>query len=342
MASNLRKIAAAHEVLHHNRASDNDALAYAGDGFPATTPLLAEEAPGMAHGRGNESWDNPHANVEQGATRAAVLGCLDGLVSNLCLILGVVAPCLTGKESDSRVLLTGIAGIVAGAFSMAVGEWLSITAENESMAQQIEVERSHISEHRKEENEELVSYLVDQGVRAATARQVVADLESRPDATARMLSFHTRFHWGIEEDDLGASPWTAAIVSFLAFACGGFIPLVPWILPCSKVSASLSLESCLWTKLGATLALSVVAMFAVGFALARDTPTNSWYAGLRHVVCGIAAAGETTPPPPPFLPSPPLPPPPFSSLTSLSLSLSLSLWSAMTFGIGYCIGAALD
>ena len=94
--------------------------------------------------------------------------------------------------------MTGVAGIFAGAFSMAVGEWLSITAENEYMAKEIETEREHIIAHRQEENVELIEYLVEQGLQEDTARQVVADLETRPDATARLLNMHARFHWGID------------------------------------------------------------------------------------------------------------------------------------------------
>ena len=249
------------------------------------TPLLADEAGGgntMAHGKA--AWDNPHGNVSkvrervrarpsfrpfrpanvvrffrslQGATRAAVLGGLDGLLSNLCLILGVMAPCLTGAQSDKQVLLTGIAGIFAGAFSMAVGEWLSITAENEYLAKEIENEKTHLRTHREEENVELIEYFIDQGLQVSrearararapkpkpkrahhhrrpsadrpraralqesTAAQVIRDLESRADASSRMLNFHAKFHWGIDEDDLGGSAAQAAIISFVAFAMGG-------------------------------------------------------------------------------------------------------------------------
>ncbi len=169
--------------------------------------LAASRAPLMGHGsqergkgRGEgegqgEAWSNPHSGLGKGATRAAVLGCLDGLVSNLCLILGVMAPCLTGEESDRKVLLTGAAGLFAGAFSMAVGEWLSITAENEHLSKEIETERLHIIEHRREENAELLDYFVDQGLRAETAQQVISDLEAHPQATSRLLNFHAKFHW---------------------------------------------------------------------------------------------------------------------------------------------------
>jgi len=278
----------------------------------STRALLRHYSSGGGGGGGGMDdfvpWENRHSQVSKGATRAAVLGALDGLVSNLCLILGVIAPCLMGKESDKKVLLTGVAGIFAGAFSMAVGEWLSITAENEYMAKEIETEREHIIAHRQEENVELIEYLVEQGLQEDTARQVVADLETRPDATARLLNMHARFHWGIDEDDLGGSASLAAGISFVAFASGGFVPLIPWILPCGSPVLTRFfplLATCLKVKLAATLGLSIVAMFVVGFVLASNTPTSSCFGGFRHTLCGVLAA-------------------------------------AMTFGIGYVIGTTID
>jgi len=241
----------------------------------------------MAHGKA--AWDNPHGNVSKGATRAAVLGGLDGLLSNLCLILGVMAPCLTGAQSDKQVLLTGIAGIFAGAFSMAVGEWLSITAENEYLAKEIENEKTHLRTHREEENLELIEYFIDQGLQESTAAQVIRDLESRADASSRMLNFHAKFHWGIDEDDLGGSAAQAAMISFVAFAMGGFIPLIPWVLPCSSVMF-LGAATCLKVKLAMTIGLSTIAMFSIGFALAKGTPTNSFYGGFRHTTVGALSA----------------------------------------------------
>eukprot|EP00212_Chloropicon_laureae_P003201 CAMPEP_0197485994 /NCGR_PEP_ID=MMETSP1311-20131121/909_1 /TAXON_ID=464262 /ORGANISM="Genus nov. species nov., Strain RCC856" /LENGTH=274 /DNA_ID=CAMNT_0043028837 /DNA_START=33 /DNA_END=857 /DNA_ORIENTATION=- len=272
------------------------------------------KAPLLGHGSQREEppegWGNPHSAVSKGATRAAVLGALDGLVSNLCLILGVMAPCLNGEETDKTVLLTGTAGILAGAFSMAVGEWLSITAENEHHLAEIETERLHIVEHRQEENAELMDYFVEQGLRAETARQVISDLEGHPEATSRLLNFHAKFHWGIDEEDLSGSASVAAIVSFVAFASGGLIPLLPWTCPCSVVESwhtsggAISTDLCLKVKLALTVALSTVAMFTVGFILALPTPTNAFYGGFRHTLCGMGAA-------------------------------------AATFGIGYAIGAAI-
>ncbi|QDZ22764.1 vacuolar iron transporter [Chloropicon primus] len=255
-------------------------------------PLLGGHAV-MRHHAGSAAFVNSHDDLQKGTTRAAVLGCLDGLVSNLCLILGVMAPCLMGKESDKKVLLTGLAGIFAGAFSMAVGEWLSITAENEYLLKEVETEKAHISEHRDEENQELIEYFVEQGLRLETANLVIADLEGHSDSTARLLNFHTKFHLGIDQEDLGGSAWTAAGVSFLAFSAGGLIPLLPWTVPCSATRWGDGAPACLETKLALTIALSALAMFLVGFVLARSTPTNSWYGGARHTACGLLAAGST-------------------------------------------------
>merc|ERR1712188_165859 len=113
-------------------------------------PLTAQGEQKMNHfiDTQEEAFENLHGEVNRGATRAAVLGFLDGLISNLCLILGVMSPTLQGEQSDSRVILAGIAGIFAGACSMAVGEWLSMTAENDYLEKEIATEREHLATHR--------------------------------------------------------------------------------------------------------------------------------------------------------------------------------------------------
>merc|ERR1712176_584993 len=142
-------------------------------------------------------------------------------------------------------------------------------------------------------NQELVEYFVGQGLRPETANLVITDLESHRDSTAKLLHFHTKFHLGIDQEDLGGSAWTAAVVSFLSFAVGGLIPLLPWTVPCSITRWGDGAKTCLETKLVLTIALSTLAMFLVGFVLARATPTNSWYGGFRHTACGLLAAGST-------------------------------------------------
>ena len=175
---------------------------------------------------------------------------------------------------------------------MAVGEWLSVTAENEYLKGEIEAERAHIEDHRDEENEELESYFVEQGLRMETARSVVADLESHPDATSKLLSFHTRFHWGVEMDELGGSPAVAAVASFCAFAAGGIVPILPWTVPCSLVDRSKLLPpgGCLYAKLAITIFLSLLTAFAVGVTLTWSTPSNSVRGGLRYAAAAMMAA----------------------------------------------------
>mmetsp|Transcript_12544 Transcript_12544/g.31839 ORF Transcript_12544/g.31839 Transcript_12544/m.31839 type:complete len:367 (+) Transcript_12544:60-1160(+) len=239
-----------------------------------------------------------HKEIRRGWTRAAVLGLLDGLVSNLCLILGVMAPMLNGTETDTRVLLTGISGIFAGAFSMAIGEWLSTTAENNYLASEIEVEREHLEYFRREENEELKEWFISQGLRPETAQLVIQDLEMSQSSTEKMLNFHARFHWGIDDVELGGSPSLAAITSFFTFAFGAFVPLLPWLVPCSVLNKIIEQETgtCLKFKLAATLVLSMLVMFISGFYLnlSRTQPlSHTILGGMRHIIFGVIASSIT-------------------------------------------------
>ena len=246
-------------------------------------------------GESGEPWTNPHSNVSKGATRAAVLGCLDGLVSNLCLILGVMAPCLAGRMAESRVLFTGAAGIFAGAFSMAVGEWLSVTAENEYLKGEIEAERAHIEDHRDEENEELESYFVEQGLRKETARSVVADPRATRTRPRSCLAFTRGSTGGSRWTSSGAAPrsrrWPPSAPSpreASSPSSRGLCPARSWTGPSCCLPGAAS-----YAKLAITIFLSLLTAFAVGVTLTWSTPSNSVRGGLRYAAAAMMAAGAT-------------------------------------------------
>lgn len=157
-----------------------------------------------------------------GRTRAAVFGANDGLVSNVSLILGFAA---TGV-STSVVQLAGIAGAVAGGISMAAGEWVSVSAQNDLVRREVEVERRELHHNPEDETRELTEVYIDQGMTPDQARQAAETIMERPDVA---LSVHTRNELGVSPDEL-PSPWWAAGLSLICFLFGAVLPIVPWFV----------------------------------------------------------------------------------------------------------------
>ncbi|MHB8345897.1 MAG: VIT1/CCC1 transporter family protein [Acidiferrobacterales bacterium] len=208
-----------------------------------------------------------------GKLRAAVFGVNDGLVSNTSLIMGVA-----GAGTDARfILLSGIAGLLAGAFSMAAGEYISMSSQREMYEYQIGLEREELDEYPDEEAEELALIYNARGLSLEEARHVahemIQDREHAIDALARE-------ELGVNPDDLG-SAWGAAASSCAAFALGGVIPLVPFALGLGSRALLLS------------TALAAVALFSVGALLSLFTGRRAWRSGLRMVLIGTAAAIAT-------------------------------------------------
>ena len=211
-----------------------------------------------------------HRSMSGGNLRAAVFGVSDGLVSNAALLMGVVGASLVPHQ----VLLTGVAGLLAGALSMAAGEYLSMRSQREMYEYQIGLERDELAEYPEEEAEELALIYNARGMDLERARTVARELLSNPDHALDVLS---REELGLNPDELG-SPWGAASSSFASFAVGATLPLVPFLLRAPRATALL-----------ATIAVTGVALFGVGMLMSLFSGRNAWGNGLRMVLIGGGA-----------------------------------------------------
>ena len=208
-----------------------------------------------------------------GNLRAAVFGVNDGLVSNASLILGVA-----GASGDARlVLMSGVAGLAAGAFAMAAGEYVSVRSQRELFLHQIALERDELKQYPEAEAQELALIYAAKGLpqKEATklAKQIVADPEHALDTLARE-------ELGLNPAELG-SPAGAAAASFLAFAAGAALPLVPFLF----LTGARALQ--------AGVAVAAVALFAIGATLSLFTGRSAWYSGARMLALGALAGGVT-------------------------------------------------
>jgi VIT1/CCC1 family predicted Fe2+/Mn2+ transporter len=214
-----------------------------------------------------------HRGAGGGVLRAAVFGANDGLVSNTCLILGVA-----GAASDDKiVLLTGVAGLLAGAFSMAAGEYVSVRSQRELFEYQIGLERAELERYPAEEAEELALIYNARGVPIEEARALAGRLLQNPKQALDTLA---REELGLNPDDLG-SPWGAAGYSFVSFALGASLPLVPYLLSTGAHSLFYS------------AGLSALALFGVGAALSLFSGRGALIGGFRMLLIGSAAGAAT-------------------------------------------------
>jgi VIT1/CCC1 family predicted Fe2+/Mn2+ transporter len=215
-----------------------------------------------------------HRAVGGNALRAAVLGANDGLCSNLSLVMGVA-----GASIDRHgILITGVAGLIAGACSMALGEWVSVTSARELAEREIRIESSELQEDPKGEGEELQLIYEAKGLGASEAKRVVDQLLSDKTATLDALA---REELGIDPNDLGGSAWEAALSSFMLFALGAMIPIIPFMFIGSRVAVV------------ASVVLSALALFAIGAAITIFTGVAAWRSGSRQLALGLGAAGVT-------------------------------------------------
>jgi VIT1/CCC1 family predicted Fe2+/Mn2+ transporter len=217
------------------------------------------------------SLDHHHADVSGGWLRAAVFGAMDGLVSNIGLIAGVGG----GGVAPKAILITGTAGLVAGAVSMALGEYTSVRTATEQVAAEVEKERRELERNPATETEELAQTWIERGLPPDLARQVAAVVHTNPTEALRV---HAREELGVDPEEQ-PSPWTAAISSFIAFAVGALIPLLPYIMGATV----------LWPALVA----GGVGLFTAGALVARFTHRPWWMSGLRQLLLGAAAAAIT-------------------------------------------------
>ena len=215
-----------------------------------------------------------HRNVGGNALRAAVLGANDGLCSNLALVMGVAGAAPSGKG----VLLTGLAGLLAGAASMALGEWVSVTSSRELAERELDTERSEIELDPEDEREELELLYRAKGLSAKEAATLSRELIARPEAALDVLG---REELGLDPQELGGSAMTAAAISFALFALGAVVPVLPFFFLQGNRAVLVS------------LLLSALGLFGIGSAITLFTGKSILLSGTRQLILGLAAAGVT-------------------------------------------------
>jgi vacuolar iron transporter family protein len=238
-------------------------------GGPAT-PGEPAAAPGPADKTRYEI-HHQHRDVSGGWLRPSVFGAMDGLVTNVSLISGVGG----GGLSQHTIVLTGLAGLAAGAFSMAAGEFVSVSSQNELVASEVEKERYELEHNPESERYELAAMYRMRGVDADVADKFVRQLSRHPDQTLRV---HVQEELGVDHEEL-PSPFTAAAASLLTFAVGALIPLLPFLLG--------------YDSLAVALILAAAAAFIGGGLVARITARPFWRGALRQLVLAAIAAGLT-------------------------------------------------
>jgi VIT1/CCC1 family predicted Fe2+/Mn2+ transporter len=218
-----------------------------------------------------ERW---HRSGRSGTLRAVIFGVSDGLVSNLALVMGVAG---AAGQQGQFILLAGIAGLLAGAFSMAAGEYISMQSQRELFERQIALERAELEAMPEEEEAEMASLYRAKGFREDEAKAIAHRLFEDPERALEQL---IREELGLDPDELG-SPLGAAGGSFVAFALGAFVPVLPYLLGSGGVA------------FGAALGLSLLALFAVGAGVSLLTGRSVLFSGARQVGIGLAAAVVT-------------------------------------------------
>jgi VIT1/CCC1 family predicted Fe2+/Mn2+ transporter len=214
-----------------------------------------------------------HRDVGGGGARAAVFGVSDGLVTNISLVLGMAG----ANPGGAIVRLAGVAGLIAGSFSMAAGEYLSMTAQRELMERELDVERRALERHPKGEEAELRGMYVRRGIDPSVAEDMANQVMRDPDLA---LETHAREEMGISIGRLG-SPWQAAAASFVTFALGAFIPLFPWLIGSGTAA------------IVGSIVLGAVAALVVGVVLASFTERSKLQSALRQLAVTAVAAAVT-------------------------------------------------
>jgi VIT1/CCC1 family predicted Fe2+/Mn2+ transporter/rubrerythrin len=243
-------------------------------GRMAAAHQTGDQLAGADAGTGVDAVESWHKAGQSGTLRAVIFGVSDGLVSNTSLVMGVAG---AASGDPKFVLLAGISGLLAGSFSMAVGEYISMTSQRELFERQIELEREELKALPDEEEAELARIYRRKGFTPEEAKAVAHRLFQDPEHALDAL---VREELGLDPDELG-NPWSAAFGSFLAFAAGAVVPVAPFLFGGGTA------------VFAASIGLSLAAMFAVGGAVSLLTGRSFLFAGLRQVVVGIAAAGVT-------------------------------------------------
>jgi VIT1/CCC1 family predicted Fe2+/Mn2+ transporter len=218
-----------------------------------------------------EEHGHQHRDVAGGWLRPAVFGAMDGLVTNVSLIAGVGG----GGGSHQTLVLTGLAGLAAGAFSMATGEFVSVSSQNELVEAEVRKERIELERHPESEQRELADLFISRGVDADLAAQVAVQVSAHPE---QALAVHVREELGVDPQEL-PSPIAAAGASLVTFAAGALIPLLPYLIG--------------FGSLPAALALAAVAAFLGGGFVARITARPFWRGAVRQLLLAAVAASLT-------------------------------------------------
>ena len=212
-----------------------------------------------------------HRDVSGGWLRPTVFGAMDGLVTNVSLIAGISG----SGASTHTIVLTGIAGLVAGAFSMATGEYTSVASQNESIHSEVAIEELELRRHPEAEVAELAASFEQRGVDPETSLLVARQLSVDP---AQALQTHSQQELGVNPNQL-PSPWTAAISSFVFFAVGAILPLVTFLFGLKSLYPA--------------LIVSGISLFVAGALTARFTNRSPWFSGFRQLALGALATAVT-------------------------------------------------
>lgn len=219
-------------------------------------------------------FEKRHRSVGGNALRAAVLGGNDGLVSNFSLVMGIAGA--TGGQKE--VLLTGIAGLLAGALSMSLGEWISVQSSKELYENQMQLEMEELETNPEGEEKELALIYFSKGIPEDQAKQMAQEIMSDKDRAHEVL---IREELGINKEDLQGSAMEAAVSSFILFAIGAIIPVVPFFFLGGMKAIILS------------TIMSALGLFLIGASITLFTGKNVWYSGFRQVLFGLLAAAIT-------------------------------------------------
>lgn len=241
-----------------------------GQALPGRSP--ARHRP-LRSSRATRRHAEPHRDVKGGGARAAILGGNDGLVSNVALIVGIAG----AHPAATAVRLAGLAGMVAGACSMAVGEYVSMRGQKELFERELRVERRELERAPRPERKELERIYRDRGVSSDVAAEVAGQLMDDPDSA---LDAHARDELGLDPDDLG-SPWQAATSSFVSFAAGAVVPLLAWFFLTGLAAVV------------ASVGLAAIASAGIGTFLGFEAERSPLRSAARQVLLMLAAAGIT-------------------------------------------------
>lgn len=227
----------------------------------------------MAHTHEHGHMVHDHRAIQGGRIRAAIFGVSDGLVSNVALILGVAA----ASNSSSPVVIAGVSGLLAGASSMAAGEYVSMKAQNELIERELDIERESLANNPAMEVRELTSIYAKRGLDRTRAKELAEAVHENPEVA---LEVHAREELGVNPDDIG-DPIGASVSSFLAFAIGAVVPLLPWFV--TEGAAAMI----------ASVVLGLTASAGVGITLARFTERSPFRTALRQVSWAAGACAIT-------------------------------------------------